>query len=407
MISRDNKLQNKRLRGFTLIELSIVLVISSLLLVSGLEAFQIYRSNHLLTETRDRQKLIVTALANFKDNPINGYLPCPADPSLHFTDPLSGVANCVPALLVGTCSGGGLIGICKVLGARDTIADLDTAVDTVLIGAIPYKTLQSIADTVKESLGYSSIETSQDSWGYQMGYAVSEYLTIKATYNVQHGSISVTTELGVPLSSPIDSVHYAIIGYGKNHIGAYTTEGIRTLPCTVGRAESDNCMPSSDFVSGLYSTNSNNASYFDDNIMYSSFAVTKLWAFDATNPLNIYNLNSGNVGFGILSSDDPDERLEIRGTLRAEEVHQGLVCDTSPVPVCWDPNNLASSAGTRCETASPLAAGNIRVVNRVEGAEVKCTDIPVSQILASQTCATPGEYIIGFDQFGAIICEVP
>ncbi|MBV1928270.1 MAG: hypothetical protein KUG81_02005, partial [Gammaproteobacteria bacterium] len=289
---------------------------------------------------------------------------------------------------------------------RDTIADVDTLPDVVLIGAIPYRSLQDIGDIEQESLGYSSIQTSQDSWGFQMSYAISEYLTVKATYNEQHGSINVETELGINLLSPASSAHYALIGYGKNHIGAYTSEGTQPFPCVAGKAESDNCMPNSTFINGLYSTN-NNADYFDDNIWYTSFSITKLWGFDPNNPLNIYNLNDGNVGFGILSSEEPDERLEIRGDIRADEIQQGMLCDSSFVPNCWDPDNLASSAGTRCETTSPLAPGDIRIVNRVESGEVECIDIPMLQVLDSQTCSTAGEYIIGFNQFGNVICEAP
>lgn len=407
MIPKYNKSQNKHLHGFTLIELSIVLVISSFLLIGGLEAFDVYRNNRLLIETRERQELIVTSLSRFKDRMTSGVprgrYPCPADPSLHFNDPLSGVENCVPALAVGACSGGGTVGICKVLGARDTIADPDINPDIVLIGAVPYKSLQDVGEIKQNSIGYSSIQSSQDSWGYQMTYAISDYLTRKPTYDSQHGSISVITELGINLLSPPNSAHYALIGHGANHVGAYTAEGTRPVPCSVGDVESDNCTPNSTFVKGLYSKN-NNANYYDDTVWYTSFSISKLWGFSALNPDDIYNLNAGNVGFGTTAM--PTERLEVKGDIRANEIRQDLLCDKSPIPVCWDPENLASVAGTQCSTGG-IAPGNIRIVNRVVGAQVQCVDIPMLQVLASQTCAVAGEYIIGFDQLGNIICEVP
>lgn len=149
------------IRGFTIIELSVVMVLSGLMMALSFSAYSLYIKTERAKESYEKQKAIATSLSNYSTKA--GRLPCPADPSLPVTDANAGreLPDVAPANLCttlklaadGTCMYfDGTIapagrGICKTSG-RDTAVDPDALPDPVLIGAIPYV-------SIKEGIGLS------------------------------------------------------------------------------------------------------------------------------------------------------------------------------------------------------------------------------------------------------------
>lgn len=85
--------------GFTLVELSIVLIIIALIAGSGLALLNAQIDSQRQSATRVKQDGIRTALTTFISR--NSRLPCPADPTLAVGNPNYGVEAATP----GTCTG--------------------------------------------------------------------------------------------------------------------------------------------------------------------------------------------------------------------------------------------------------------------------------------------------------------
>lgn len=149
-------------KGFTLIELSIVLMISGLMAAAGFSAYSAYIKDRKAHDAYDRQKVLAASISNYVTK--KSRLPCPADPLLPFTDPNAGreLPDIPPASLCtnlklaadgtcvrfdGTAAPAGM-GICKTSG-RDTAVDPDALPDPILIGAVPYV-------SIKEGVGLAS-----------------------------------------------------------------------------------------------------------------------------------------------------------------------------------------------------------------------------------------------------------
>jgi prepilin-type N-terminal cleavage/methylation domain-containing protein len=138
---RINNFKNSH-RGFSLLEMSIVMGISGFLMVTGMQMYKIYIKGLKKVETYETMNKIDNAIGTFYAG--QKRYPCPADPALPISDPNAGVENCnlgAPVVAMGACNTGG--GFCNV-GGRD--ADKDTFPDSVLIGAIPYKTMKLARD---------------------------------------------------------------------------------------------------------------------------------------------------------------------------------------------------------------------------------------------------------------------
>lgn len=414
-----SNLKLARDRGFTLLEIAIVMFVSSIIVVAILNAYKIYTERQFLIESRDKQRIIDSAISSYqaRSSISSGVLPCPADPTLPLSDANSGVAQCnlyndflAGTASIGDCSAGVGVGICLVAGFRDTNADTDTLPDPVLIGAVPYKTLGlTMTDIdgdgnpdIQTSGGVSdgvNVEMTLDPWGYKMTYAVTAYMTDPTKYNNTVGALHIRTELGTDITNPPGGAHFVIVAHGNNHAGAYTPDGRIAVPCTAGTAEQENCDGDAVFVRGLRTLVAG-ANYYDDTVTDRSFSISRLWDFVYGTP-DIYNLNIGNVGVGTIT---PSEKLQVIGNVKGTEISQRLICDSGGAN-CWDPNNIASYKGSQCSAYyPPPAPNNVWVVTGIQGGRVLCTQIPVIKVNTTQTCPV-GKYVVGFDAGGNIICE--
>lgn len=421
---------SKNNQGFTLVELSIVMVIFGVMLTALLESYSSYLDTRRFTESMEKQRDISATISRFINisfenvTPGDGArLPCPADPTLLPEDPNFGVENCslmTDGSPIGTCIPSG--GICKVAGNRDTEADTDLDLDPVLIGGVPFVTLRNrfvaksdenealsiVSRDAIVRLDDASFESIIDPWGYQMTYAVSGHLTqttsSSAPFANQFGSLQIITEFGEHLTTPDNSGHYVLIAHGPNSAGANSTSGRVDIPCLAGATEGENCDGDAQFIQGLRNE-TNTANYFDDTVLFSSFTTSGLWENVEDSASDIYNLNLGNVGVGTAT---PVEKLHVEGRLKAVNVSLGQICDEDGEN-CWSASNLggdvnaAAPAGTQC--AGVVSGSNVEVVQAIARGEVVCTTVPLLSISTGQTCVNPDTFMIGIRSDGTIICS--
>lgn len=217
--------------GFTLIELSIVMVIISLLMVGFLNAYKVYLAQRQVDITVNNINNARSQIEAFRAR--YGYYPCPADAS----DPRAASGNCSagaadnpPGLVNGTIAGvpGRVIktGVVPVTA----IADPD--------GAGPL-----LPETVLIVSGDKSI----DGWRNRLAYAVVDTMAdpARAAGAGVVGDIVVNDLGGAQLGA---NRRYLIFSYGEDGKGAYTMSGTQRDPCTPGAVDSENCNGDEVFV---------------------------------------------------------------------------------------------------------------------------------------------------------------
>jgi prepilin-type N-terminal cleavage/methylation domain-containing protein len=239
--------------GFTLLELSIVLVIIALVtgmaMQSGISVVETAR----LTSSQNKMKAIEDALMRYRT--AIDRLPCPADLTITSGNVNYGVEAANP----GTCTGG------------TPAADFSAAAangETAAEGALP-----------AVSLGLSP-EFMYDGWGNQFRYAVDVGMTASnafANWGLSYtcGPITVNDAFGNPRTT--NSI-YAVVSHGANGHGAYTRNGVTVNAGSVNTNELTNCHCNSSAVGTTYAPTyvqtqqtldpSNSLDNFDDLVSY-------------------------------------------------------------------------------------------------------------------------------------------
>lgn len=138
-----------RRRGFSLIELSVVIAIVAVTVTLGLEMAASYAGRNAYDTARSNIASADAALREFVR--INGRLPCPADPALTPISTRYGIEDCTLAALAAPVGGG------------------------VVPGAVPFRTLNV------------SIESSVDGFGNKLNYYVTKNLMFAGTGKGQFG----------------------------------------------------------------------------------------------------------------------------------------------------------------------------------------------------------------------------
>jgi len=199
--------QNRRKRGFSLLELTIVLTIVGILLYAtvavGLTQIEIAK----VKATQDKLDKINNAITLFLKT--NGYLPCPAATNGNGTVSETGGST--------TCAATGIL--------RD-------AGSNVWIGVLPSRALNLSDDYM------------YDSWGNRITYVVSKYCVASTNWNTAYPSTNThaCAQTGPP---PIGTngntitirdtggtpwpnlVAYVAISHGKNGYGAWNRAGTK------------------------------------------------------------------------------------------------------------------------------------------------------------------------------------
>ena len=234
---------SNRVKGFTILELSIVLVIASVL-ITGFFSFTVNKTIDSTIKANDEKlKLIDEAITKFYIS--NGYLPCPAP---HTT--AIGAAGF--GISVTPCTG-------AVAGTDD--------VGTIKIGTVPVRTLN-----LPDSFMF-------DQWGNRIRYGMVRVLGVDAAGYAAAApgaaAISIVDGSGnsmipnftnlPPAYTISDHVAYVVMSHGPNSTGAYNYNGVQTIGCSGGGLDVENCDINTTFRHSQFVTNS-----YDDSIRWST-----------------------------------------------------------------------------------------------------------------------------------------
>lgn len=255
-------------KGFSLLELSVVLVVISIIMVFGLDiATSAMRGSDRIA-TQERMVAIQKALDGFVR--ANGYLPCPYSRSIVPGSASYGVENRNSATRTECFSdGAGMVRI----GSNPS----------GYIGGVPVRTLG-----LPDSYG-------GDAWGNKFTYAVSgaqiasasSYREVDSALAVRTGDRTGTNYMvttgrtdadGNGSLDPAAGASYVIISHGPDGKGAFPLYGTSaTVPCgSSSNNDVENCDDGNlIFYDSLYNDGNTATTFFDDYVVWGSNSLQR------------------------------------------------------------------------------------------------------------------------------------
>ncbi len=231
-------------KGFTLIELSIVMIIAGVLLTLLGGALTSFFKQSRINQTETRMAAIETAMDNFLS--LNNRLPCPASPTA-----APGAAAFNVEVTTTNCNSNATIsGAISVVGR---------SASRVRIGTVPVRSL-NLPD-----------EFAVDGWGNRFTYAVTQVLATNGLYNNTLGSIAITdsaNNLGQQVINPPNSAHYVLFSHGPTAMGAYTQAGVLVATCAGTALDETNCDGNSIFTRTILNSDAQNTNFYDDILVF-------------------------------------------------------------------------------------------------------------------------------------------
>ncbi len=400
-------------RGFSLIELSVVIIISSILMVMMFDAYKQYSEKKKIYTTQARIDTVTSAMNRFFANYTR--FPCPASKSASIGDPDFGVAtSCYDESQGVGCNADYCVSSTQIDHDGDSFTPLVTR--RVREGVIPLMTLKEGIDNDAAGVERSRYPIAQpigaedllDAYGNQFTYVVTEYQA-RDEYIPETGAIEITNEHGGAGSVLASNVDYIILSHGENGAGARTIYGVPAGNGCVGLPanEAENCEDGDHvyMASIRYDAGPNQ---FDDILTYRGWMSYYLWDQSTLDPKDVYNTNAGYVGIDILS---PQEQLHIaegnvlldqeaadyRGTgaatLMAKEY---CTYDGTDVEGCFDPE-LIGGDGLECQNNpnNPL-----NVIHRIKDGAAECFNLYEDAAGVPQTqdvTCDPDEFLYGLE----------
>ncbi len=187
-----------RLRGFTIIEMSVVLTVMALIAGGALAVSASRTAAKKNFETREKMEDILDIIDRYVEE--NGYLPCPADPTLDRSHDDFGDGEPGPETEND--------GDCQTTPDNNTEEDGGT---NVYIGALPTRQLGL-------SLGMAT-----DAWGRRFTYAVDEDLTDSTGFDAEDPQITIYNTSGGAVIA--DKAAIVLVSHGANGLGAWPGKG--------------------------------------------------------------------------------------------------------------------------------------------------------------------------------------
>jgi prepilin-type N-terminal cleavage/methylation domain-containing protein len=228
------------LKGFTLVEMSVVLVVIALITAMGLAAGLDSIESTRRVSTEKKLDVIEKALFTYREK--YGRLPCPASSTLAATDANYGLA----ATNLGNCFGG--------TPSADTVSSV-AGEPAVPQGAVPVRTL-NLPD-----------EFMFDGWKQKFRYDVTPEMTNYFAFvnSSPYDSCATTVVDHSGADMPIKVV-YSLISYGSNGLGAYLKTGAQNGVAGASAAENTNIRAtnSANSVRIKNGVSGTGNSYFDD-----------------------------------------------------------------------------------------------------------------------------------------------
>ncbi len=420
-ITHDNR---SREQGFTLIELSIVILIFAIMVTPLISLYARYIEEKRIITSKEILSDANTRLSTYYTR---GSYPCPSDLSKGLGDPDMGVDFCgtssfaavAAAIPLNTCINGG--GICRVEGTRDM--DGDGFNDPILIGGVPFATL---AAKQEGTVGIDDV--ARDAWGNMLFYAVSQNLTNAShpdlnrienglVNDYSYGVIDAKDEFGNDTSGMNGDSQFLVFSPGPNQIGAFTISGAISLPCDTTTTEGENCDQDGVFVSALGNYDANTAARYDDLIHFNKIPTGDLWGYilntsTGTTTASIKNHNVGNVG---ILTTTPQAKLDVNGTLSTPSILANTYCKPSGAGVtgCLPLDFFWYSYTSPTLKSTP--SGSIFIKNTCSQSYEAITSIKNGQVTCAKVSAPPaptgpkecdsGYYMTGVRTDGCIYCS--
>jgi prepilin-type N-terminal cleavage/methylation domain-containing protein len=409
-LKKGRNMKKSDSRGFTIVELAIVMIIFGLFASIILYALQTYYRNAERKVTKD--SLVYSQIAIMEFRALKGRYPCPADPNLSPGDVGYGTENCDAATS----------GVKEVFGRDADNADNDndetTGGDSILVGAIPFATMLDPDGDVATVDGVSQTPFTEtrtiDGWDNKLTYAITTNLTNPSSYGDSLGAIDIVDEFDETLLSKAGTAHMVLISHGEQAKGALSREGQPVDSCApviivppppnpppFAVSELENCDNDGKFVSGLRVEDKQ--SYNDDYVQFLMTRLTAFWVYtgvDTTSgALLVANTNSGRVGVGL---NDPQEQLEVDGDIDATKAMAIEFCDedgyNAAGDVCMPTSTIAGDEpAMRCPTFN-------KAVQVVEDNGVVCND-DVFNVNTLGSCPSP-QVVIGISSVSGVICGI-
>ncbi len=210
-----------RHQGFSLVELSVVCAIMAVVIVMGLDGIAMFVNRTAYQTTQDKLVVIKKALA--KHRYVYGYLPCPANMGVNYTNSTYGKE---------TRDGTGACNSSNAL--TNTLVGGAVTKDSILFGDVPVRDLELPLSYMKD--GYN------DKLRYVVvsGFTSSDASTYTSTSN---GIIIRTGQLESTCSTvcqDIATAAYVVLSFGADKRGA-----VNGPPCAMGNyyamIDSANC----------------------------------------------------------------------------------------------------------------------------------------------------------------------
>ncbi len=373
-------------KGFTLVDLSIALIVISLLAVPILQEYNNYIQTKAFTESSSNQITINAAIEEFYLE--NGRYPCPADPTLKLGD--AGYGN-------EDCSGTNLnVPVVNAFEQDGTSAINNNGMngqDKVLIGAVPFMTLK-----IKEAYTF-------DGHKNKITYAVTKFTTVVGEFNPDAAVVGSILLFRADGSFTLAQNQYVLISHGEDGLGAYSSAGVLVAACPLATAEGENCDNDSHFYAeeGARSLVTG-ANYYDDQLISTSSFPERTWEYDDTNENSITSIRGRTFGIGT-ETPDTNVFLDVDGNIRVTDaagdgsegkIESVNLCVVDPTsPDCFSPDVIGGNG---------IACPNNVGMTGISHANTECN---VSYVAGTTGTCPAGQLMTGLDAGGNIICAAP
>src|ERR1017187_982628 len=247
------------IRGFTLLELSIVLVLIAVIMSGGLAILTSSLQASQFNATVDRMDAIEKTLLEYAV--ANNRIPCPSDLTQAVGSATYGMeagagAGSSPGTATGACTGASML----------PQANFKTA-SGMVEGGVPTRALQLPDDYM------------YDGWGRRFRYAAASATTATGSLPAGVPSLCGSAASGITVNDVTGAARttaaiYALISHGSNGHGAYTSGGVVVNGGSVNTDELTNCHCTS---AGVYGGT------------YTSIYVEKTPTQDTTNALDNFD----------------------------------------------------------------------------------------------------------------------
>lgn len=240
--------QKKVKKAFSLIELSIVIVIVSILVTGALSTSVTAINNAKIKVTEDRISQIYNALGVFLLK--NGRLPCPA--SVLLTKSGTDTSYGAEKGTAGTCAG------------SSTGTYSSTTSTNLVYGAVPFQTLGL------------PIEMGEDGFESKIAYIVDKRFTSSSTFGTTTatGIITVLEKPAATSQTSTSDAIFVLVGYGANESGAYPANSAsQNTPLSTDTSEQSNdavvvVSTTTATFTDSFVASSGNSDVFDDVVFY-------------------------------------------------------------------------------------------------------------------------------------------